>query len=140
MEKRAAQLTEWILQIYQNPKVQAAVNIVQLSLISIASYFLLLFRTAHITGLGNVIIFGILFYTVVYVIEFTRNRGETKKRRILLVKRVFGLIYTAIYLAAIMIEIIHCCTANDNLRLTLQSLLFVWVALWGTRDFWIQKL
>ena len=140
MEKRAAQLTEWILQIYQNPKVQSAIHIVQLSLISIASYFLLLFRTAHITGLGNVIIFGILFYTVVYVIEFTRNRGETKKRRILLVKRVFGLIYTAIYLAAIMIEIIHCCTANDNLRLTLQSLLFVWVALWGTRDFWIQKL
>lgn len=66
--------------LIQQEQVQAIINIIQLSIIGIVSYILLLFKTEHIKGLGQVIIFGILFYVIVYFVEWVKNRNNSKKK------------------------------------------------------------
>lgn len=116
-------------------------NWLQFSLIGIISYISLYFRAEHISGVGMVIIFGGVSYTLVYAVEMMRIREiEQKRKNIIFVKLIFRLVYTAIYLTVIIIDIIKLAGDSNKWALMINGLLFIWVLIWGTRDFWINRI
>ena len=69
-----------------------------------------------------------------------RHTPERRMQVLKFTKKVFRLIYTAVYLTSIMMNIIVASeTANHVLPMVYYGWIFIWTTLWGTNCLWIHK-
>ena len=119
---------------------------ISFGVLGLNSFIMLYFH--NINGeIRYVVCAGALEYTLVLSLQTFLFRHCPKRRRrlIKLNNKIFRLIYTAIYLAAIMLNIIAASQNSNNiLSMVYYGWLFVWAIIWGTNCLWgkmlIQKL
>lgn len=103
------------------------------------SFVMLYLHTAR-ASIRAVICAGIAGYALVFPLQAILCRRRPRSRRLerfRLTKKVFRLVYTAIYLTAIMLDILAVPRRPDAVPLLVYySVLAVWVILWGTNCFW----
>lgn len=112
------------------------------SVIGLNSYILLLHRHGTNHGLKYVICTGAVAYLFVLLMQTIMLRKAPNRRHILLfTKKIFRLIYTAIYLTAIMLDVLAIAGApGSEWQLAYNGYLFIWVSLWGTNFLWLKQV
>ena len=105
------------------------------------SFIMLYYRSAH-GDIQYVVCAGAAGYALVLLFQSVLHR-HCPQRRIQIIKlsrKVFRLIYTAVYLTSIMLNIIAASQLPDKVPLMVYyGWLFVWAAIWGTNCFWGKK-
>ena len=117
-------------------------DVVTFAVVGLNSFILLLYKYKANRGLKYVICTGTVAYLLVLLFQAVTLRKHTGRRKILLnTKRIFRLVYTAIYLTAIMIDMLAMAKMPGNeWRLSYNGFLFAWVVLWGTNFLWIGQV
>ena len=111
-------------------------DIFSFAVLGLNSFILLLHDLVY------VICAGAVAYVFVMIGQTCFLFKQKRRRRILLVtKKLFRLVYTLIYLTAIMLDILILAEAPGNeLALAYNGCLFIWILLWGTNFLWIPQL
>lgn len=109
------------------------------------SFILLLYKNTNKTGMEYVICAGAIIYILVLLTQTILFRKSPVKKHELIyqTKNIFRLIYTALYLTVIMLDVITVTAQKDqgNERiLSYYGFLFIWASLWGTNWLWIGKI
>ena len=117
-------------------------DIFMFSVIGLNSFILLLHRHREHSGLKYVICAGAVAYLFVLTFQTIFLRKNTNRRHILIfTKKVFRIIYTAIYLTAIMLDVLVIAEIpGKEWQIAYNGFLFIWVALWGTNFLWIKQI
>lgn len=105
--------------------------------------FVLLYYHSEQEDFQKVVLAGAVSYAVVLFLQtiFYRHTPERRVRILRLTKKVFRLIYTAVYLTSIMMNIIVASeTLTPALPMVYYSCFFVWTMLWGTNCLWLRKV
>ena len=102
--------------------------------------FVLLYLHSARSSIQAVVCAGMAGYALVLLLQIFLCRSRPHPRRLELfrrTKKVFRLLYTAIYLTAIMLDIFAVSQRPDAAPLlACYGVLFCWVILWGTNCFW----
>lgn len=102
--------------------------------------FVLLYLHSARSSVQAIICAGMTGYALVLLLQIFLCRGRPRPRRLELfrrTKKVFRLVYTAIYLTTIMLDIFAVSQRPDAAPLlACYGALFCWVILWGTNCFW----
>lgn len=117
-------------------------DVFMFAVVGLNSFILLLHRHGTNLGLRYVICTGTVAYLFVLAIQTVMLRKAANRRSILFfTKKIFRLIYTAIYLTAIMIDIISLGGApGTEWQMSYNGFLFIWTVLWGTNFLWIRQV
>lgn len=117
-------------------------DIFMFSVVGLNSFILLLHRHREHSSLKYVICAGAVAYLFVLLFQTIYLRQKANRRHIFLTtKRIFRLIYTAIYLTAIMLDILAIAEMpGKEYQISYNGFLFIWVALWGTNFLWLGQL
>lgn len=117
-------------------------DIFMFSVVGLNSFILLLYRHGNHSGLKYVICAGATSYLFVLLIQTIFLRRKTGRRQILFfTKKIFRLIYTAIYLTAIMLDVLTIAEVpGKEWQLSYNGFLFIWVILWGTNFLWLKQV
>lgn len=116
-----------------------------IGVLGLNSFILLYYRYGQHNGMDYVIISAavgyaaILFMQALWFRTKPRERYQTAHR----IKSIFRLIYTAIYLTAIMLEVIEISAAKVpgyEKHLMFYGIVFLGVGLWGTNCLWLGKV
>ena len=112
------------------------------SVVGLNSFIMLLRRSGidrglkHVVCVGTVAYFVVLIYQAVFLIRYKRLH-----RTLPHVRRIFRLLYTALYLTATMMDILLLESRPENRPLFVyHGVLFIWTALWGTNVLWGKPL
>lgn len=111
---------------------------ISFGVLGLNSFIMLYFHSIN-SEIRYVVCAGALGYTAVLSLQTFLYRHYPKRRLYLikLSKKVFRLIYTAIYLTAIMLNIIAASQVPNNIpSMVYYGWLFVWAAIWGTNCLW----
>lgn len=114
---------------------------ISFGVLGLNSFIMLYFHNIN-SEIRYVVCAGALGYTVVLSLQTFLFRHCPKHRMYLirLSKKIFRLIYTAIYLTAIMLNIIAVSQIPNNISsMVYYGWLFIWVAIWGTNCLWKRK-
>ena len=102
--------------------------------------FVLLYLHSVRSSIQAVVCAGMAGYALVLLLQILLCRSRPRPRRLglfRLTKKVFRLVYTAIYLTAIMLDIFAVSQRPDAAPLlAYYGALLGWVVLWGTNCFW----
>lgn len=112
------------------------------SVVGFNSFILLLRKSQGHQELSHVICAGASVYLLVLIIQ-TRLllKHQRRHKTLLICKKVFRLVYTAIYLTAIMLDVLALTQTEGTERtLVYKGFLFIWVSLWGTNFLWIKQV
>lgn len=109
------------------------------------SFILLYYRYGQHNGMDYVIISGAVGYTSILFVQAIWLRTKPKERHQTAhrIKSVFRLIYTAMYLTAIMLEVIELSASKApgyERHLMFYGIFFLGVGLWGTNCLWLGKV
>lgn len=117
-------------------------DIFMFSVVGLNSFILLIHRNREHQGLIYVICAGAAAYLLVLIVQTCFLLNHEKRHKILLVtKKIFRLIYTAIYLTAIMLDVLVLVEIpGTEITLAYNGILFIWVSLWGTNFLWIDQI
>lgn len=115
---------------------------VNIGILGLNSFLLMFFREQDNKGIKYVICSGAAAYVLVFFMETVIFHNSPQKLTVVRkTEKIFRLIYTAIYLTAIMIDIIEVSEQpNPDRIMAYYGAIFIWVALWGTKCLWIQSL
>lgn len=120
-------------------KFQYGWEILNFGILGLNSFVLLYLHSAR-SSIQAVICVGMAGYALVMLLQAVLCRRRPRPRRLelfRLTKRVFRLVYTAIYLTAIMLDVFAVSRQPDAApMLACYGALFGWVVLWGTNCFW----
>ena len=120
-------------------KLQYGWEFLNFGVLGLNSFVLLYLHSAR-SSIQAVICAGMAGYALVLLLQVLLCRSRPRPRRLALfrlTKKVFRLIYTAIYLTAIMLDIFAVSQRPDAAPLLVYyGVLFCWVILWGTNCFW----
>ena len=124
-------------------KLQYGWEFLNFGVLGLNSFVLLYLHSAR-SSIQAVICAGMAGYALVMLLQALLCRSRPRPRRLelfRLTKKVFRLVYTAIYLTAIMLDIFLAAHRPDAAPLLVfHCMSFVWVALWGTNGFWGLRL
>ena len=148
MDRRAMSLKEIIekVKMKDTPEVRSTLRTVwecfNIGLLGLNSFILLYFRQQGNESMKYVICSCALAYTLVFLAETILFRNHPNKLVFVRkTKKIFRIVYTAVYLTVIMLEIIEVSEQpNPAFMMSYYGILFIWVAVWGTNCFWIGKL
>ena len=117
-------------------------DVFMFAVVGLNSFILLLHRHGTDLGLRYVICASTVAYLFVLAIQTIMLRKAANRRPILLfTKKIFRLIYTAIYLTAIMMDILSLGGAPETGgQMSYNVFLFIWTALWGSNFLWIRQM
>ena len=112
------------------------------AVVGLNSFILLIYRNQEHFELKYVICAGAAAYFFVLLIQTCCLLNHEKRHKTLVTtKKVFRLIYTAIYLTSILLDVISLAEkAGSELILAYDGILFIWVSLWGTNCLWINQV
>lgn len=115
---------------------------VTIGVTSLYSFVSLYFRQKNHVGIRYVTATAAIAYIMILLAQAIALRTSPQKLpAVHLTKKVFRLIYTAIYLTSIMLDILRVAdTPKPEYALSYYGFLFIWVALWGTNCLWLKKL
>lgn len=105
------------------------------------SFMMLYFHSAQ-GGIRYVVCAGAVGYAGILSFQTILYRHCPKRRMqvVKLSRKVFRLIYTAVYLTSVMLNIIAASQLPGSVPLMVYyGWLFVWAAVWGTNCFWRKK-
>lgn len=114
---------------------------ISFGVLGLNSFIMLYFHSIN-SEIRYVVCAGALGYTVALSFQTFLFRRCPQRRMYLikLSKKIFRLIYTAIYLTAIMLNIIAVSQTSNNIPgMVYYGWLFVWAAVWGTNCLWRRK-
>ena len=113
-----------------------------IGILGLNSFILIYLHEQSNTDIKYVICSAALAYALVFLTETILLRDNPQKLIIVRkTKKVFRLIYTAIYLTVIMLEIIVVSELPNPARImAYYGAMFIWVAVWGTNCLWLSKL
>ena len=116
-------------------------DILTFGVVGVNSFILLLYKHSVRSKLKYVICIGAVAYMVILLLQaILLRKHPDRRRRLTTTKRVFRLIYTALYLTAIMMDILAATLPGSELQLAYNICLFVFVSLWGTNFLWIWQI
>lgn len=117
-------------------------DVFMFSVIGLNSFILLIHRHREHSGLKYVICAGAVAYLFVLIFQTIFLWKKPNRRLILLfTKKIFRIIYTAIYLTAIMLDVLAIAEIpGKEWQIAYNGFLFIWVTLWGTNFLWIKQL
>lgn len=120
-------------------KIWEGINI---GILGLNSFIMVYLREQGHVALKYVICSGALAYALAFLIETLLLRNHPQKLVVIRkTKKIFRLIYAAIYLTVIMINIIEVSEQPNPARMmAYYGAMFIWAALWGTNCLWIGKL
>ena len=120
-------------------KLQYGWEFLNFGVLGLNSFVLLYLHSAR-SSIQAVICAGMAGYALVLLLQVLLCRSYPRLRRLerfQLTKKVFRLVYTAIYLTAIMLDILAVSQRpGATPLLAYYGVLFGWVILWGTNCFW----
>lgn len=105
--------------------------------------FILLYHRSTREAIQYIVCAGATGYFLVVVFQtiLYRHQPESRMRILKLSQKAFRLIYTAIYLTSVMLNILTLSQVPDRMNLmAYYGLTFVWIAAWGTNCFWLNRL
>lgn len=105
------------------------------------SFIMLYFHSAQ-GGIRYVVCAGAAGYALVLFLQtiLYRHRPSRRMQVVKLSRKVFRLIYTAVYLTSVMLNIIAASQLPNKVPLMVYyGWLFIWAAIWGTNCFWGKK-
>lgn len=116
-----------------------------IGVLGLNSFILLYYRYGQHNGMDYVIISGAVGYAAILFAQSIWLRAKPSKRHKTAhrIKSVFRLIYTAMYLTAIMLEVIEISAAKApgyEQHLIFYGIVFLGVGLWGTNCLWLGKV
>lgn len=116
-----------------------------IGVLGLNSFILLYYRYGQHNGMDYVIISGAVGYAAILFAQAIWLRAKPSKRHKTAhrIKSVFRLIYTAMYLTAIMLEVIESSAAKApgyEKHLMFYGIVFLGVGLWGTNCLWLGKV
>lgn len=106
------------------------------------SFILLYYRSTR-GSIQYVVCAGATGYFLVVVFQTILYRRQPDRRMqiLKLSQRAFRLIYTAIYLTSVMLNILAISqTPNQTDLMAYYGLTFIWAAAWGTNCFWLNRM
>lgn len=115
---------------------------ISFGVLGINSFIMLYYRSAQ-GSIQYVVCAGAAGYALVLLLQsiLYRHYPERRMRILKLTRKVFRLIYTAVYLTFIMMNIIVAAQMQNGVPLMIYyGWVFIWVAIWGTNCFWAQKI
>ena len=117
-------------------------DVFMFAVVGLNSFILLLRKHGTDHGLNVVIFTGTAAYLVILTVQTVLLRRAPNRRPVLhFTKKIFRLIYTALYLTAIMMDILALGGApGTELQMSYNGFLFIWVSLWGTNFLWIRQV
>lgn len=120
-------------------------NVLNIGIVSVNSFILLLYKSMNKTDMEYVIGTGAAIYILVLLVQTVLYRKSPAKQHALIyrTKNIFRLIYTALYLTVIMLDVITVTAQSDygnEAALSYYGFLFIWVGLWGTNCLWWRKI
>lgn len=112
-----------------------------IGVLGLSSYLLLYLRGTADPGLKHVICWGAVGYILTLAVQAAVLRGCTGRLQAMRTTRtVFRLLYTALYLTALMIDIFALSGQPDTAgQMTWQGALCLWACIWGTRCLWLGR-
>ena len=120
-------------------KLQYGWELLNFGVLGLNSFVLLYLHSAR-SSIQAVICAGMVGYVLVLLLQILlcRNRPHSRRLELFqLTKKMFRLVYTAIYLTATMLDILAVSRRPDAAPLlACYGLLFGWIILWGTNGFW----
>lgn len=148
MGRRAMPLKEIIekLKTKDTPEMRSILRTIwegfNIGILGLNSFILIYLHEQSNEEIKYVICSAALAYALVFLVETILLRGNPQKLVIVRkTKKIFRLIYTAIYLTVIMLEIIVVSELPDPARImAYYGAMFIWVAVWGTNCLWLGKL
>lgn len=126
-----------------HPRFQKIREWLNFGVLGLNSFILLYYRSEQGGGFQKVVLAGAVSYAVVLFLQSISYRHTPERRMQILkiTKKVFRLIYTAVYLTSIMMNIIVASeTSNHVLPMVYYGWIFIWTTLWGTNCLWIHKV
>lgn len=141
--QRKAAIYVAALKPYQKP-LRLAWDVLNLGVIGLNSFILLYFKCGYGDGMNQVVCFGGTAYAFVLLVQtlFLRKMPEKRQKAVYQTKKIFRLIYTALYLTVIMLNVIsvtEVSTEGQEVLLSYYGVLFIWVSLWGTNCLWLRR-
>ena len=102
-------------------------------------------RQSHLNNnesIKYVICAGAFAYALIIAVQSIVYRTHPQKMTIVLrTKQIFRLIYTAVNLTAIMLDVLLVVEQpNPERELVYYGWLFIWTVLWGTNFLWMKKI
>ncbi len=132
--------------LYQNNQgaFRLSWDVLNIGVIGLNSFIFLLYKSSGYEGLDTVICFGAAAYALILLGQavFFRRQSAKRQEAVYQTKRIFRLIYTALYLTKIMLDVIRITAQpakGQEGLLAYYGFLFIWVSLWGTNCLWMQK-
>lgn len=125
-----------------HPRFQKIREWLNYGVLGLNNFILLYYRNEQGGGFQKVVLTGAVSYAAVLSLQSISYRHTPERRMQVLkfTKKVFRLIYTAVYLTSIMMNIIVASeTSNHVLPMVCYGWMFIWTTLWGTNCLWIHK-
>lgn len=113
-----------------------------LGVLGLNSFIMLYYRGAQ-GAIQYVVCAGALGYALVLLSQSVlyRRCPEQRMQTLKLTRKIFRLIYTAVYLTSTMMNIIVASQMQNSIPLMVYyGWIFIWAAVWGTNCFWAQKV
>lgn len=129
-----------------SPPIRQRIRLVgealNIGVLGLSSFIALYYRGVGNAAMKYVIATGAIAYALVLLTQAILLRKNEDRISILFTtKKVFRLIYTAIYLTCVMLEILAAAEHPGTEKLlSYYGFLFIWVALWGTNCLWLKKV
>ena len=119
-------------------------DILNIGIIGLNSFLILLYRYGDSYKMKYVICFACVAYIVVFCIQAVvlKSTPDKRQRTVYQTRRIFRLIYTALYLTVIMLEVLAVTsqpTTETNRQLAYYGVMFLWTGMWGTNFLWLRK-
>ena len=113
-----------------------------IGILGLNSFILIYLHEQSNEEIKYVICSAALAYALVFLSETILLRDRPQKLMIVRkTKKIFRLIYTAIYLTVIMLEIIVVAELPNPARImAYYGAMFIWVAVWGTNCLWLGRM
>lgn len=117
-------------------------DIFMFAVVGLNSFILLLHRSRANQSFSYVVCAGAALYFFVLLGQtILLLRRDDRHERLVATKRVLRLVYTAIYLTSIMLEVIPLSEISGNEPIiAYKGFLFFWAALWGTNFLWLGQV
>lgn len=113
-----------------------------IGILGLNSFILLYLHEDNNESIKYVICAGAFAYALIIAVQSIVYRTHPQKMTIVLrTKQIFRLIYTAVNLTAIMLDVLLVVEQpNPERELVYYGWLFIWAVLWGTNFLWMKRI
>lgn len=115
---------------------------VNIGILNLNSFLLLYYRWGRSHGMKYVICAGAAAYAIIILFQSVFYRKNPRTMQIIhQTKTVFRLIYTAVYLTAIMLDVIAVAQMpGTEWMLVTYGWFFIWISIWGAKCLWLKSI